>query len=337
MVQTNGFGFSFQVVRIAQDGSFEGSDAEECASSDGLLGDPSEPALHEVEPRSAGRSQMEMEAWMLGEPLSDRRVLVGAVVVADQVDLFAPVLSVEDLEEGQELLMRVLTEAALGDLAGGDLQSRKETGGSVPNVVVSHPCGKARAHRQDRLRAIQRLDLRLLVDAEHQRLLRRVQIEPDDVGHLSIEVRIRAELEGFHSMRLQPVLLPDAVDRHVADLQLTGQAARAPVGGRLRGPHRRGYDPGLVGRRYLPGPSAAMPRMQSGQPLLEETAPPLAHGHLGKSKSLRHRPSRSPRPRWPKSPRHAWPSAAASTALEPNPPKPADLDPSNQTPAPRIP
>jgi hypothetical protein len=32
------------------------------------------------------------------------------------------------------------------------------------------------------LGAIQRLDLRLLIHAQHDRVLRRIQIQPDDVG-----------------------------------------------------------------------------------------------------------------------------------------------------------
>ena len=40
------------------------------------------------------------------------------------------------------------------------------------------------SHREQRLGAIQRLDLRFLVDAEHQRVVRRVEIEADDVAHL---------------------------------------------------------------------------------------------------------------------------------------------------------
>jgi hypothetical protein len=40
-------------------------------------------------------------------------------------------------------------------------------------------------HRQHRLGAIQRLDLRLFVDTEHDRVLGWVQIQPDKVGDLS--------------------------------------------------------------------------------------------------------------------------------------------------------
>ena len=42
----------------------------------------------------------------------------------------------------------------------------------------------AQAHRQQRLGAIQGLDLRFLVNAEHECLVGRVEVEPDDVSYL---------------------------------------------------------------------------------------------------------------------------------------------------------
>ena len=44
-------------------------------------------------------------------------------------------------------------------------------------VIVRAPLGDARQHRQDRLCTVERLDLALLVDAEHQRAVRRREIQ----------------------------------------------------------------------------------------------------------------------------------------------------------------
>jgi hypothetical protein len=57
----------------------------------------------------------------------------------------------------------VPVNAAVGDLAGGHLQGGKQRGGAVAEVVVGAPLGQPRPERQDRLRAVQRLDLGLLV------------------------------------------------------------------------------------------------------------------------------------------------------------------------------
>ena len=54
----------------------------------------------------------------------------------------------------------------------------------MPLIVMGVPFGLPWSHREQRLGAIQRLDLRFLIDAEHQRVVRRVEIEADDVAHL---------------------------------------------------------------------------------------------------------------------------------------------------------
>src|SRR6202040_3513896 len=63
------------------------------------------------------------------------------------------------------------------------IERGKERGRPVPLIVVGAPFGLPWSHWQQRLGAIQRLDLRFLIDAEHQRVVRRVEIEADDVAH----------------------------------------------------------------------------------------------------------------------------------------------------------
>ena len=77
------------------------------------------------------------------------------------------------------------------NLAGGDVQRREERGGAVAHVVVGAPLGLTRPHGQHRLRAVERLDLALLVDAEYERALGRVEIEAYDVPYLLHEERVR--------------------------------------------------------------------------------------------------------------------------------------------------
>jgi hypothetical protein len=55
---------------------------------------------------------------------------------------------------------------------------------------VDAPFDLAGAHRQQRLGAIERLGLALLVDAEHHGALGRSHVEPDDVAHLLDKPRI---------------------------------------------------------------------------------------------------------------------------------------------------
>ena len=56
--------------------------------------------------------------------------------------------------------------------------------GAVALVVVGHRAAASGLHRQTRLRAVESLNLALLVDAQHDGLVRRVQVQPHDVGQL---------------------------------------------------------------------------------------------------------------------------------------------------------
>ena len=60
--------------------------------------------------------------------------------------------------------------------------------------------------------SVQRLDLALLVDRQHQRFLRWIEVEAHHVLDLSGEVRVTRELEGLHQMRLEAVRAPDPLD-----------------------------------------------------------------------------------------------------------------------------
>ena len=98
-------------------------------------------------------------------------------------------------------------------------------------VVVRAPLRHARQHRQDRLCAVERLDLALFVDTEHQGAVRRRQIEAYDVADLVHEVRIAGQLERLRAVRLQAEGAPDAPDRRVRKAAFPGHRAQRPMGG----------------------------------------------------------------------------------------------------------
>ena len=56
----------------------------------------------------------------------------------------------------------------------------------------------------------------LLVDAQHDRALGRVEVQPDDVAHLLDEQRVLGQLPMLDAMRLQPERPPDPRDRRLA-------------------------------------------------------------------------------------------------------------------------
>ena len=101
---------------------------------------------------------------------------------------------VDPVEEAAELF-GAMPRCRRGEhLPGSDVQGRVEVGGAVAEVVVGLPRGHPRQQRQDRRRPVERLDLRLLVDTEHDRRLGRVEIEADDVADLVDELRLGGEL-----------------------------------------------------------------------------------------------------------------------------------------------
>ena len=84
-------------------------------------------------------------------------------------------------QEGQELGAGALRVAVGHDRAGGDVQGGEQVRRAVPLVVVGAFLGHPEVDRQQRLGPVQRLDLGLLVERQHDRPGRRVQVQADHV------------------------------------------------------------------------------------------------------------------------------------------------------------
>ena len=119
------------------------------------------------------------------------------------------------------------------DLARGDIQGGKQGGSPVANVVVGHPFEVAKANRQERLRSLERLHLALLIDTEHQGLVRRIEIQTDDVMHLVHEEGIGGQLEGLLPMRLQAEQREVALHLALGNPGFLGQRPNRPMGATL--------------------------------------------------------------------------------------------------------
>jgi hypothetical protein len=119
-----------------------------------------------------------------GEPLAGVGVLVGGVVVTHHVQLGVRVGGGDLFVELEELLVAVAVAGAgvagIGDLAGGGVQGGEQAGHAVPGVVMGLPFGDALPHQQDWLCPFQRLALRFLIHADHDRVPGWVQVEADD-------------------------------------------------------------------------------------------------------------------------------------------------------------
>lgn len=174
------------------------------AAADLLVGEVGEPPFDHVDPGRAGWREVNVEARMAQQPASHGLSLVGAVVVDDQMDLKGARHAVVDAaEELEELLRAVAPEATADDLPAGHVESREQGCRAVPHVVVGASLDRPRTHRQQRLRAVKGLDLRLLVDAQNDRAVGRRQVEANDVPDLLDELRIRGQLEVLTAVGLK--------------------------------------------------------------------------------------------------------------------------------------
>jgi hypothetical protein len=54
------------------------------------------------------------------------------------------------------------------------------------------------------LGTLERLNLAFFIDAQHHRVIRRIEVETDDVAHLLDELRVGRELEASGAVRLDP-------------------------------------------------------------------------------------------------------------------------------------
>ena len=132
-----------------------------------------------------------------------------------------------------------------------DVQGREQRGRAVPDIVVGHRTGAALLHRQAGLGPVQRLDLGLFVDRQHEAVGRRVEIEPDDIPELGGERRVLGQLEAPHPMRLEPVRGPDPLHRAQGDAGRRRHRAAGPMRG-LAGRVAQGELDHPVDQRRLP-------------------------------------------------------------------------------------
>ena len=143
---------------------------------------------------------------MVGQPRLHVFVLVGGVVVQDQMELkLSWKLAIESAQESQEFLVSVASKALADDLSIERVQCGKQSRGAVTLVVVGHRAASAALHRQSRLGPVERLNLALLVHAQDDSILWRVKVQPNNVGQLLNKPLVFREFEGLGPVRLKPM------------------------------------------------------------------------------------------------------------------------------------
>ena len=265
---------------------------------------------------------MEREARVANKPALDRRRLVGRGVVEHDVHVeVCRHRAVDQDQEAAELLGAMPWRHLREHLAGGDIERGVEVGGAVADVIVAAPLRHSGQQRQHRRRAVERLDLRFLVDAEHDSGLGRIEVQPDNVAHLVDELRVGRELERLRLMRLEPEGPPDPADRGLADPGRGRHRTSRPMRGirrlLLKRLHDHPLDSPVADRARLPRPRLVMQPVDAT--LGEPRHLPTVEGLQSRCAaiSLLGRPSPPPARSGTETPTPASSSAAEPTAPAP--------------------
>ena len=238
-----GFGVFVGFGNEAIDGGLEIDEGMEDTPLEAPFCEFGEEAFDGVEPRGGCWREVENKPLVAIEPGPDLRMLMGGVVVEDDVDsLVRRDLSVDHVEEADELLVPVAMHIAPDNRPVEDVQSGEKRRGSIAFVVVGHGAETPLLHGQSRLGAVQRLDLAFLIDGQDDGVGGRIDIQPNDIAQFADEVRIVRELEPPIAVRLQTMATPDATDRAFTDANCHGHHQSRPMGrfdGRVRQRQRR--------------------------------------------------------------------------------------------------
>ena len=128
----------------------------------------------------------------------------------------------------------------------------------------------ARLQRQPRLRSLQGVNLALLINTNHEGLVRRIHVQPHDIGQLLDERGIGRQREGADTMRLQAMRDPDPMDRRGTQALGGGHRPQTPLRRAWRRPVQRCLDDLLFASGgNLPFPTSSRriaPPQASGPP-----------------------------------------------------------------------
>ena len=190
---------------------------------------------------------------------------------------------VHEVEELAATFARVMPQP---HLTGRGFQRRKEGRGPMADIFVTEPGERPPVGQlQPALLPLQRLNRGLLVDAQHQRVLRWIQIQADDIRRLRRKLRVGRNAKATPPGQTDAVLPqdpPDGIVTHVAEM--LGQHAAVPTrkaGGRR--PIQRGQNAAL--RLRVVAGRLARPRriLQPDHPRLRKAGPPLPGHRLAAS------------------------------------------------------
>src|SRR3990172_7321428 len=176
-------GFRITVVLrdVFVDGVHEFRDIMKDAARQLLFGQITKEAFHHVQPRGTGGREMHMKSRMLSKPGLNLWMLVCRVVIGNQMQYLVLGRGGIDLpQKAQPFLMAMPLHALADYVAIQCVERSKQRGHTIAFVVMGKGLGSPFLQRPTPFRPLYLLDLTLLVAAQNQRMLWRVQIQPHD-------------------------------------------------------------------------------------------------------------------------------------------------------------
>ena len=220
------------VPDVTKDFSAEIVDGGKDASGDNLPLDLGEPDFDLVKPGRVGGSKMNADLRMMGQEIVDEFGFVSREIVSDDMDLASEGLGGHDLgKKVDELGAGMALSSLAKDFSASGIKGRVKGKSSVAVILETMSLGPAWRKGQNRIQAVQGLDSGLFIYAKDSGIIRRVQIEADNVCGLLLEVGILAQHVTAQPVRLKAVPSPNPRNGHVVGAKRSRQPTAAPVGG----------------------------------------------------------------------------------------------------------
>src|SRR5271168_4244145 len=130
--------FGIVCDNMSFDGFNQFIDATENTAPQAVDREIPEESFNHVKPGGTGRSEMKVESGIAPLPGFDFRMLMGGVIIADDVYLLVGRCRFDNqVEKADPFLVPVLFHAGSKDAAVGCIHRGEERGGPVPFVIVS--------------------------------------------------------------------------------------------------------------------------------------------------------------------------------------------------------
>jgi hypothetical protein len=205
--------------------------------------------------------------------------LVSRQVVDDEMDFSRSRLARYDIGKKGNKLSACVPWCGFSDhFSRPSVQRGIQRESSVPVVLKAVTFSASRRQWEHGVAAVECLNRRFLINAKNRRMLGRIYVEPDDVGRLSLEIRVVRHHVMFESMGLKAGPLPNSGNHHVTDTKVFRELPGSPMSravwwlstSPLQNPSLRFRGPFL-------GLLTWMARVQPGQPTFFEARFPSAN------------------------------------------------------------